>query len=310
MLRMNNFRENLIFDRLQQGRGTGALSKFMSQLSIFAIIYLIVLFFEDEHYLLLALLLLFGFTRHGHWITVGLLIYCIFTNYWGAIIPILTFGLFGWLAAFFGFRNIESNLYRTVNVDALEGMFDTVIAYYFSLILFILALITSGVLSVVVWALLIFALIYELLRVRTRTSEHWRKLHFPILIRFAKIVGYHVGFAKSRDEKAKFGDMILDFLNGLLPDWTDEDIDSLIEQAEESIEQFSDKEPLLEFLEQTHPSASSDDLEKVISNVSNILSKPENGMRLRYIIAELIELDYGEEEREKYVCNLLTGKID
>jgi len=66
-----------------------------------------------------------GFTRFGHWVSIGLLIYFVIIQYWAGVFIMAIYGAIGWISVWYGMRNIKKNLYSgKVKVDPFEGMGD------------------------------------------------------------------------------------------------------------------------------------------------------------------------------------------
>jgi len=111
---MNFFKKNedkVVYRKLSRGRETGPISRILSGINLYIIVYLLVNLFKNEKYLPFIILLVLGFTPLGFWIMVGLLIFFIITKYWFGVILLLLYGVLSQLSGYFGEKNITRILH-------------------------------------------------------------------------------------------------------------------------------------------------------------------------------------------------------
>ena len=307
--RMEN---EIAYKKVGRGEGTGPISRILSGINLLALVYLLVYLFKDQQYIPLIILVVLGFTRFGHWVSIGLLIYFIVAKYWVGTGLILLYGGIGWLSVWFGVRNIKRNLYSgRANIDPFEGMADLLFILIFKLILFGVALLTSGIVSIIFWVLFGFVTLFEVGRYYQRLSSPWRKLHFPLMVHYSAIAGYLVGAAKSAGKEFNIKQALHSLIKAAYRYMEDDEINLLIESAEKKINNFSDREALNKLFQRSHPSLDPNKIEELMDKIETTLRNPEEkGLRIRYAIAEIVGREYGEHERMKYIYAVFTGQAN
>lgn len=309
---LKSVEHKMTWEKLLRGEGTGPVSKILSVAGLLVLVYLLVQLLKDQQYVPLGILLIFGFTRFGHWILLGLLVYFLFSKYWIGVVLLFLNYIIAWTSGWFGRRNITKNLYSArANVDPFEGMHDMLYVLIFQLAFFGLALLTSGILSIIFWLLFGLVTLFEAGRYYNRLSSPWRKIHFSLMIRYCAIVGYQTGLAERTGKEFGIYETLNDLIKSAYSYIGDDEVRLLIGSAENKLVNFDDREALKEFFKKKNPSISYDNLEQLIAKIeTTIKSSKERGWLIRYVIAEIVGRDYGEHERLKYVCALLTGKAN
>jgi len=122
---IKKFESELAYQKMSKGEGTGPVSRILSNVNILIIVFLLAALVKNELYVPAVILVLFGFTRFGHFVIIGLGIYFLIIGYWTGVIIFLVAGLVGYSSVFFGTKNIKQNLYSAkARVDPFEGMAD------------------------------------------------------------------------------------------------------------------------------------------------------------------------------------------
>lgn len=302
--------DQIVLDSLPRGQGTGIASRICSQISLFVTAYLAVYLIEDKRYLVAALVLLLGFTRFGHWALFGLLIYFAIGRYWaGVALASLFLGVYG-LATWLGARNIRRNLYSgRANIEPLEGEFDLLLAPVLGLAFFGFALLCSGIVSTLLWALFGLITVWQAGRFHYLLRSPWRRIHFPLMVRYAHIAGLETGLAQSTGSEFGFEGALRALVTSAYPHWDDGQVDLLISSARDKMTSFSDREALSELFKRRNPLIETSRLDEAMRVMERALTDPEEkGIRVRYVIAEVIGRDYGPQERLRYISSVLTGR--
>lgn len=100
--------KNQIADGLMQlGADTGPLSRILSGIFVLLCIIAIVFLFVKKSYIPAVILLLVGFTRFGHFVVIGIAIYCIVIGNWVCFLILGVGMLAGHFAHTFGRRHIR-----------------------------------------------------------------------------------------------------------------------------------------------------------------------------------------------------------
>lgn len=305
--RMEN---EIALEKMGRGEGTGPISRILSGVNLLTLVYLMVYLFKDQQYVPLGILLILGFTRFGHWVSIGFLVYFIITKYWIGTALVLLYGGIGWLSVWFGVRNIKRNLYSgRSTVDPFEGSPILLPVFIFQLIFFALALLTSNILSAIFWALFGLVILYETGFFYHRLRAPWCRLHFPLMVRYAGIAGYKVAEAKSTAKDFHIKEALSTLVKSAYPYMKDDEVDSLIGSAEKKMANFSDREALNELFMKGKSSIDCNKLQELMDKIEIALkNQEEKGLYIRYVIAEIIGRDYGEQERQKYIHSVITGQ--
>jgi hypothetical protein len=301
------FENELAYQKMSKGEGTGPISRILSNVSILVLVFLLVTLFKAQFYWPALLLLVIGFTRFGHWVSIGLLIYFVIIQYWIGVILMGIYGAVGWISVWYGMRNIKKNLYSgKVKVDPFEGMGDLLFYIIFQVVFFALALFTSGILSVVFWVLFGLVTLFEVGRFYHRLASPWRQLYYPLMVRYAAVAGYQAGIAQKANKEFDMDTAINEFAKVIYPNWNDEEIQKFLKTIDEKMTSFVDKENLRTFFKKINTQIEDQKIDDLLGKIKEHLKKKNP----RWIIAETIERDYGVDERTKYLYSVITGRAD
>ena len=188
-------------------------------------------------------------------------------------------------------------------VNPFEEMPDLLFMLIFQIIFFISAMVTAGVMSVIFWILFGLVTFFEAGRcLYMRIAAPWRRLHYPLMIRHAGIVGY----LSTQKENENFNiDLVISkFTKTIYPNWSDKKIQQFIKVINKKMNSFYDKDNLLNFIQKG-------EAEIDLSNRDNLLESIYEHFKTKqifWIIAEVVERNYGVDERVKYLCSVLTGE--
>lgn len=312
---MNFFKkieDEVVYKKLSRGRETGPISRILSGICLFTLVYLLVNLFKNEKYLPFIILLILGFTPLGFWILVGLLIFFIITKYWFGVILILLYGVLSQLSGYFGEKNIKRILNsKRSNVDPFEGHFEMSYIFILQFIFFGLAFLTSGIFSIILWVLFTFVILYEVYIFYFRLSSPWRRLHFSLMMRYATIAGRQMGLAKSTGKEFSIREALGILVKSAYPHIDDTEINLLIKSAKEKMVKFDDKEALEKLIQKNNTAMDKNKLREVVDKLEDMLKDPEKekkGLYIRYVIAEIVGRDYGEKERLNYINAVILGQ--
>jgi len=293
----------IVYDKLNRGEETGAISRILSGITILILVYLSVHLFKDQQYIPLGILLISCFNRFNMLVSIGLLVYFFIAEYWSGATLLLLYVVIGWASAWFGARNIKRNLYTNrAKVSPFEGLFPILLcAFIFQVILFILASVATGIVSLILWAIFGLIVLWAGGFLYHRSSSPWRRLHFSLMARYSAIVGSMLA--------ADITEVLGVLIKNVYPDWGDDEINSLIESAEEKMVDFSDRVELEELFKKSKPPLDQNKLQELMDRIGTALRNPEKKMlRIGYVIGEIVGRDYGEQERLKYIHAVITGK--
>lgn len=304
--------KEIAYEKVGRGERTGPLSRILSGINILILVFILTYLFKDHKYLPLGILLVSFFTSFGHWIGIGVIIYFIVTGYWSGAFLLSLYVITSWSWVWFGMRSIKRNLYSgRANVDPFEGMYDLLPIFIIQVLSFGIALITNGILSIVFWVIFAIVTIYEVGRYYVRLAQPWRRLHFPLMIRYSSIAGYQMGAAESTGNEFSIKQVLRSLVKTAYPYMEDDEVSSLIDSAEKKMINFSDREVLGGLFQRSNLSADHNKFQELMDKIETVLKNPkEKGLLIRYVIAEIVGRDYGEQERIKYIHAVITGQAN
>ncbi len=172
----------------------------------------------------------------------------------------------------------------------------------------IIALAISGVGSLIFLILFGLIIIYEVSYLLHRLRSPWRRLHFPLMVRYHKLVGARAALAESSQIEFDRESALFTLVKSVYPDWNENEIRLLIESAEKKRTTYADRDIFVELYKNKYPSIDQDEIEEIVHKIENEFSDPEQKpYYVRYIIGEIVSREFGEKERSKYIRSLFTG---
>jgi len=305
------YKENLAYKQTKQGKGTGLTSKMLSGVNIFLWVYLVIVLFKDQFYIPALFFLALAFTRFSHWASIGLAVYFGLIGYWKGFVLLLVVGLIGWGSVWFGMKNVKKNLFSDkAEISPFEGMQDLVLYFIIQVVLLILALVTSGILSLILWLLFGLITLVEISRYYFRLRHPWCKVHYSLMQRYSMIAGRHAGLAERKgDGDFDIREALADFVKIIYPTWDKSKVDSFLDGVLGKLNNFSDREDLLKFFKKINPNVKQDTLKKLGDKIRKELKNPKDKSgKVAWVIAEVIGKDYGKNERIRYLHAVITSE--
>lgn len=294
--------------KVARGEDTGPVSRLLSGISILVVVYLAVQLVRDHRYLVLVLLAA-AFTRFSVWVLIGVAIYFAVTAYWMGVALLAVYFVVAWLAVWVGMRHIRHLLHSGgATVDPLEGAPDVVIAVFVLMASFASALLTHGLFSGILWALVVLIGLYLAGRLYARLGKPWRRLHFSLLYRYAGLAGRAVGLAQIKQEEFDPKPVLVALVKSAYPNIDDQEAQAIVDTAGQKLTTFADRM----WLEQRFRAhGSSERVGPVMEKLAAAMHDPkEIGLFVRCVVAEIIGREYGEHERQEYIYALVTGAAD
>lgn len=170
-----------------------------------------------------------------------------------------------------------------------------------------LAILLNGFLSIVFWIFTIIIGFFTFSIMYVRLSTKWRRIHYPLMVRYASALGYAQGQNESLtiDEKMDFA--LLFLLQSIYTTISPNILKSYYHSLLEGLPLFMDSEMLRIVLKNKLPSASTEDIEKLANHFANKV-KDEKFRKVWLIVSSLINIKYGEEEKYEYIYSIINGK--
>lgn len=304
---LEGFEDKLAYLKASKGEGTGPTSRILSNVSLLILVYLLVTLIKSHFYLPAILLLILGFTRFSLWSFIGFLIYFVYIHYWAGVIITILLGIVGWISAWAGMNNIKRNFHNDrAKVDPFEGMGDLLVVLIFQTLFFVLALITSGFLSISFWIVFTIVTLFEVTCYYHRLASPWKRLHYSLMTRYAFFIGLQASIAKKTGKKLDINAILIGFVKNIYPDWTQEEVESFLESIDKKMEKFADRESLVNAFKKDNPPLDVIKLNKELNEFHESFKRKNP----RWIIAEIVERDHGKDEKIKYLQSVATGRTN
>lgn len=305
---MEGSKIEFVYQKMNKSENIGLISRILSNVRTFVLVFLLVTLFKAQFYYSALLLLLLGFTRFRHWVSIGLIIYFVAIQYWIGAFIIVIYSTLGWVSVWYGMRNIKKNLSSgKARVDPFEGMED--LLFYlliFQIMFFASALFTSGILSVVFWTLFSLVTLFKISLFYHRLASPWRRLHYPLMVRYALVAGRQSAISLKENKEFDMKTAIKEFVKVIYPDWTDKEIQKFIEIIDEKMNSFADKDNLHLFFKKINPQIEDKEINELLGKIQEYFKKRNP----RWVIAEVVERDYGVDERVKYLYSVIIGRAN
>ena len=199
----------------------------------------------------------------------------------------------------------------------INPMFGNV-SFYWGLVLLVIFLILislfNGLLRILLVILLFLVLFHLFYSLYYRFSARWRRLHFPLMIMYARFAGHQTALIENTGYKIidkKFDPKISlsHLLRAIFIELSEREADEVIKNAENRLVNFSDRNEIKDFLK-SKKNMTDEKIEKLLDIIAQLFNKKEeyNAFLVRYVIGEIIESRYDEAERIKYIFHIAIGQ--
>ncbi|MFZ4591344.1 MAG: hypothetical protein ACOYN6_10130 [Ignavibacteria bacterium] len=307
---LNKYKDKIVNGKLYKAEGTGPVSKLFSWLAGHTLVFLIVILFIDKLYIPIIIFLLFGFTRLSIYLGFIGIAYFTYTQYWFGLILLSIYTIFAFLSVKIGRKHIKDNLFNgKTNISPFEGMNDMPIIIYSQLILFGFAIYCNGWISIMLWIIYTFLTLILISRVNMRLKSKWCSIYYPISIRYIYFMGFEAESSRKQGKTPSIENAIRVLLKSIYSHFTEIDIENFIETAKLKLYNFTDKKDLITFYMQFYKNPNEEVFTKIFARLQNDIIKGDDRLLPFYIYAEIIERDFGKQERLKYLMEKINGKL-
>ena len=198
---------------------------------------------------------------------------------------------------------------QDIYINPFLGMVTIKLLIPILLVLLVVAFKTSGLLSILGWALSFLVAFFSFGQLYGRLSTPWRRVHFPLMVVFSSFSGSRIAYSQKTGENYSVNEPLKAMASALLKNWSETEVNDLLSNANDKFTAFSDKDRVLSYALERNSEADRDELKKTIDNFDATMKVPQNEkyLRVRWFIAEIIELKYGIGERYAYLFSVLTG---
>ncbi len=297
------------FRRTSQGRTTGPTSRILSSLNLMLLVLMLTTFLREGLYIPVVAILVLAFTPIAPLAFLASLIYFLFIRYWAGIALLVIYQLVGWFSVRAGIRFNSRRLSgELASVDPFEGMHELRIAIIIQLPSLAIALLASGILSVLAWISFLVATLFILYRYYFRLRPRWGSLHYSLMLRYSAFAGVEMARSTLESRQYSLESNLRELIASAYPSFSSTEVEQFLASASAKLDSFADAPVYMQHIAATNPGASQERRDAILARLNADLTGPKRDVAiLRYVIAEVIERDLGAAERASYFRELVSG---
>lgn len=141
-----------------------------------------------------------------------------------------------------------------------------------------------------------------------RNGRPWRRVHFNLMQGYARAAGRETGMAE-REGREWDLEKALNYLAGMaLPDLTEEERIAFVDSAMRRCRTFADESLLASEIRRRHRDASDLQIQQALHSARPAFVRGEPALRVRMVIAGVIERMFGDEQRAEYLLEVMRGR--
>ncbi len=202
-----------------------------------------------------------------------------------------------------------------IKINPLEGnpsLKGGVVAF---LLLLVGIALTSGFLKVVLIMFFVLVSLFLVGVLYGRLSSKWRRLHYPLMVRYAKSAGMVQGIYEKQGKDFNVDEALSELLLSVFPQTSDYLLNKYLQNAYDWERNLSTG-VLKAFFKKKIPNSSGAKLENIVTSfkkffTDHIYSNKEtnvNYIKTRLVISELVKEKYGKEEWLEYLYAVVMGQ--
>lgn len=203
-----------------------------------------------------------------------------------------------------------------IQVSPLEGNPFLKMSSLVLLVFLVLALLSKGFLSVFFWILTAIIGFFIFGNLYGRLSSKWRRLHYPLMVRYAKSAGFVQGIYEKQGKDFDVDAALHGLLLSVFPQMPDFLLSKYLQRAYDWEHSVANEEMLKEFFKKKKSDISETKLRNIVKAFKKFFAdhfasqeeKHVNFIKVRLVIAELIKEKYGEDVWLEYLYAVTTGQ--
>lgn len=295
-------------EKFRKGEGTNPLSKILSLISLHLFVFIIACIFNEKMYIQTALFIVLGLTPLSVFVCIGFIVYFIIIKYWIGVILCLIYLIITQFATSYGVNTVKKNLISgKSNINPFEGAIEIKLIYII-LPLFGFALITNGIISIILWVIYGLLTILLSLKILYRTREKWRQIHFPLMYRYSTFSGYEEGIREKEKREFEIKNPLVRLILSAYENMNYEEAVIIYKDAQDKLINFQDKLSLQRLLNEKFKNVITSKLEEMLAKTENLTKSENDYLSIRYVISEIVEKEFGSDERIEYLFAVFSGK--
>jgi hypothetical protein len=139
-------------------------------------------------------------------------------------------------------------------------------------------------------------------------GSKWRQVHFPFMRRYAHAAGVVSGLSTQAGIEFQVEPALVQTLKSEYPQLSDDEIPLMIERAIDDGRSFACRPAFAAQLKRKNPRLTEAKLESGLDTIAESLAQADTGMKVRFVIFELIRRQHGEQAALDYLEALLNGQ--
>ena len=201
-----------------------------------------------------------------------------------------------------------------INISPWEGNSFIRTALVVLLILFLITFFSTGFVKVIFILLILFVGTFIFSNLYGRFSANWRKLHYPLMCRYASVAGYVQGLSEKEGKEFDIDLTLQRLIQSVFPNVEEKIITNLVQEVISKEQQdLKDEKFIRKIFKRRLPELDEQNLSSLVHKITELNKNPTdtattNYIKIRSIIAFLVEKKYGQEEKSDYLYAVLIDK--
>ena len=122
-------------------------------------------------------------------------------------------------------------------------------------------------------------------------------------------MGFEAESSRKQGKTPSVENAIQGLLKSIYSHYNENDIENFIETVKQKLYNFSDKKDLITFYMQFYKNPNEGVYNEIFDRLQNEIREGDDCQLPFYIYAEIIERDFGKQERLKYLMEKINGKL-
>ena len=300
--------EHLALRDLERGRRPSPAARIISHVGLLLIVFVLAHLIERREWLAMGLLLLATLPRLGLFALLASLVYRIVVADWIGAGALATSAVLAVASGALSFRYAKADLrMRRTGISAFEG-WGPALGLAVQIAALTGAVLLPQIPSVIAWCVFAVALLLQASRYYFRLATPWRRVHYPLMFRWSQFAALLAvqGVDEASDPDVELA--LHEFVRSVFPSYNSTETKEFVDAAEEARRSFSDEGALRDLYSQADPTVNGSAMEELLGAIRRVFASSESiATRLAFIIAVIVEHDYGKDERARYLYAVLKG---
>jgi hypothetical protein len=149
--------------------------------------------------------------------------------------------------------------------------------------------------------------IWKANRLYWRYSRPWRRVHYPMMIAFARAAGTETAIAEQEGRDYDVRRVVLLMIKEIHSDWTEQKIAQFVDKEISALRARDDLVLLRRYLTEKQKRAP-DEVNGIVELAERIVDVNDNGLIVRAVIAGIIQERYSVSDKAEYFFEIFRGR--